>query len=537
MGTTMKRFAGTQHEVSEWSFTAAQEAACPASDLELDVVFVHEGGGTWTVPAFWSGGREWRIRFAPPLPGCYRWRSTCSRPADTGLHALAGELVAQPCSTDHPLLSHGGIRVSADRRHFEHEDGTPFFWLADTWWMGLTRRLTWPGDFRTLAADRLAKGFSVVQIVAGLYPDMEWHDARGANEAGFPYDRDFTQVNPAYFDMADLRIQYLVRAGLLPCIVGCWGYFLHWMGIEKLKRHWRYLIARWGAYPVVWCLAGEGKMPYYLSSAREQDAATQQTGWTEIGRYVRRVDPMHRLVTIHPTDKGRDQVADDRVLDFDMLQTGHGGYDSIPNTVHTVVAECARTPVMPVIDGEVNYEGFLHGNYDEVQRLAFWSCVLSGAAGHTYGANGIWQVNTARQPYGPSPHGNTWGNRPWDEAMSLPGSGQLGLGKALLQRYRWWEFRPHQEWVEPAAGRDNVWLAYAAGIPGRVRVIYTYTWSWGPGLRVKALEAGAAYRAFFFNPGTGEEQALGQVATEGDGSWLVPQQPELRDWVLVLEAC
>ena len=29
--------------------------------------------------------------------------------------------------------------------------------------------------------------------------------------------------------------------------------------------------------------------------------------------------------------------------------------------------------------------------------------VLSGAAGHTYGASGIWQVNTRAQPYGPSP--------------------------------------------------------------------------------------------------------------------------------------
>jgi hypothetical protein len=30
------------------------------------------------------------------------------------------------------------------------------------------------------------------------------------------------------------------------------------MGMEKVKKHWRYLIARWSAYPVVWCLAGEG---------------------------------------------------------------------------------------------------------------------------------------------------------------------------------------------------------------------------------------------------------------------------------------
>ena len=37
-------------------------------------------------------------------------------------------------------------------------------------------------------------------------PDMPERDPRGANEAGFPYDEGYTQVNPAYFDMADLRI-------------------------------------------------------------------------------------------------------------------------------------------------------------------------------------------------------------------------------------------------------------------------------------------------------------------------------------------
>ena len=36
-------------------------------------------------------------------------------------------------------------------------------------------------------------------------------DPRGANEAGFPWETDYTRINPAYFDAADLRIQYLVE--------------------------------------------------------------------------------------------------------------------------------------------------------------------------------------------------------------------------------------------------------------------------------------------------------------------------------------
>ena len=71
-----------------------------------------------------------------------------------------------------------------------------------------------------LTADRLKKGFTAVQIVAGLYPDMPPFDPRGANEAGYPWEKDYTRINPPYFDMADLRIDYLADRGLVPCVVG-----------------------------------------------------------------------------------------------------------------------------------------------------------------------------------------------------------------------------------------------------------------------------------------------------------------------------
>ena len=531
-------FHAVQNQAAEWSYTSGKAYADPFNEVELDVVLTSPDG-SWRVPAWWAGGNEWRVRFAPPAPGAYRFETACSDPGNADLHGAAGVLEASTYVGDNPLLGRGPLRVAADHRHFEHADGAPFFWLGDTWWMGFVGRLRWPEDFQRLAADRAAKGFTVIQIVAGLYPDMPAFDPRGANEAGPAWEADFARVNPAYFDMADLRVQWLVRCGLMPCIVGCWGYYLPWMGVAKMKRHWRYLIARWAAYPVVWCLAGEAAMPYYLSQTREKDKAEQIAGWTELGRYVRRIDPYHRPVTIHPTDRGRDQVEDDSVLDFDMLQTGHGGHHSIPNTIAQLIHGRRRQPTMPVLVGEVNYEGIIHGTGDEIQRLAFWGCMLSGAAGHTYGANGIWQVNTRAQPFGPSPHGATWGSRPWQEACRLPGSKQLGLAKGLLQRYEWWRFEPHQEWVHPTAGEQDYFAAYAAGIPGQVRVIYLYSPSFpwqAETIKVTNIEPDARYEAFFFDPRTGREHPLGAVAPDAGGAWTVPTQPELTDWVLVLEA-
>ena len=91
---------------------------------------------------------------------------------------------------------------------------------------------------------------------------------------------------------------------------------------------------------------------------------------------------------------------------------------------------------MPVVNAEVCYEGILEASREEVQRLMFWADILSGAGGHTYGANGIWQVNTEQQPFGPSPHGRSWGDTPWTVAYRLPGSGQLGLGKDAADTLR-----------------------------------------------------------------------------------------------------
>jgi hypothetical protein len=529
----------TQHCATEWSYTSGKAYAEPFDQVELDVVFTAEDQRQWRVPAFWAGDQTWRVRFAPPSPGRYDYRSVCSDDSNPDLHGQEGVLQVASYEGTNLLLRHGPLRVSENRRHLEHADGTPFFWLADTWWMGLTKRLRWPEDFRALLTDRASKGFSVLQIVAGLYPDMPWQDERGANEAGFPWEGAFERINPSYFDMADSRFQALVEAGIVPCILGCWGYYIRWTGVARMKQHWRYLVARYGAYPVVWCLAGEATMPYYLSEDRQGDQTIQRREWTELARYLREIDPYHHPITIHPTKRGREQVEDASVLDLEMLQTGHGDRQSIPNTITTVTQAYAESPRMPVLNSEVCYEGILEASRQEIQRFMFWACVLSGMAGHTYGANGVWQVNGREEPYGPSPHGFSWGDTPWDEAARLPGAGHVALGKRLLQRYDWWRFEPHPEWVEPHWTTQDYVQPYAAGIPGQVRVHY-FPWSTATGWRreggfaLAGLEAGVTYNAAFVDPKSGKEYRRGEISGNAEGKAKIEHPPVMQDWLLIL---
>ena len=144
---------------------------------------------------------------------------------------------------DNPLIQHGMLRVSADKRHFEHADGTPFFWLGDTWWKCLSKRLSFD-DFKELTDDRAKKGVSLAQIVCGPYPDEPFYTDLWDNEGGKPYlTRDFTEVNPDYFKYADRRMKYMAESGIVPAIVGGWGRrdcdAMKAVGIEGIKRHWR----------------------------------------------------------------------------------------------------------------------------------------------------------------------------------------------------------------------------------------------------------------------------------------------------------
>lgn len=521
-----------QHRVTEWSYESDKQYHDPFVDVELDVVFKSPSGREARMPAFWAGGGTWRVRFAPSEIGRYTFRTIGTDTANTSLHGRTGTLEVTPYSGNNALYQRGFVRAADDKRHFQYADGTPFFWLGDTWWMGLCSRLNWPDGFQTLTADRVKKGFSVVQIVAGLYPDMPPFDPRGANEAGFPWQQDYTTINPAYFDMADVRIRHLVDNGIAPCVVGCWGYFLPLMGVKKMKQHWRYLIARWGAYPVFWCLAGEGTMPFYLSKTREADAETQKHGWTELARYVRATDPFAHPITIHPSKSARDCVDDPSVLDFDMLQTGHGDRQSAPNTVQSVVRSLHAEPPMPTLVGEVCYEGIQEASRQEVQRFMFWSCLLSGAGGHTYGANGIWQFNTLAKPYGLSPHGHSWGDTPWEVAYQLPGSLQLGLGKALLTRYSWWHLQPAPEMIEPHWKEADYWQPFAAQIPGEAVIAFAPTGR--KAVRFLNLQP-AEYTAFFWNPSDASDYAIGKIRPDTSGTWQAPEFPIFRDWVIVLD--
>ncbi|MBX7168813.1 MAG: DUF4038 domain-containing protein [Pirellulales bacterium] len=534
--------ATTQANVPvELLFTAQDRAGDAAHEITLDVVFTAPDGVQRTVPAFWAGGHLWKVRYTSSLTGTHRWKSVCSTDQDTGLHGQEGTLEVTRYDGANPLFLHGPVRVAADGRHFEHADGTPFFWLGDTWWMGLCHRLHWPDEFQQLAAHRRQQGFTVVQLVAGLYPDMYPFDERGANESGFPWEQDYVRIRPEYFDAADQRLRHLIDQGITPCIVGAWGYFLPWMGETRLQAHWRYLIARYGAWPVVWCAAGEANLPWYRAEGFPYDDQATARRWCTILKSIRAVDPWRRPLTIHPTAinsySARHVVDDEALLDFDFLQTPHDGPGTTAEAAaaRTVLQSRAAEPRMPVVNGEASYEMLLDRIPAAKTRAMFWLCMTGGAAGHTYGANGIWQVNRRGQPHGPSPTAgsspNGYGTIAWDEAMQLPGGRQIAAGKRWLELLPWHTFAPHATWaawVEPAA--DDV-PPGAFGLTKGPRVVYLLH---NKAVYLRQLEPQRTYRVQHFDPETTAESPGADVTADRAGTVRLEPPTHGHDWVVLL---
>jgi hypothetical protein len=543
--------------INEQTARIITEYTSPFNQLEVNARVTYEGAEL-LLPAFWRGGGYWSVRMSvkPGVTYKIHWEAET---VEEGLPEPVFEnsdtvFITNETVEPHPLTAHGTLGVSSDGHHFAFEDGTPFFWLGDTWWKGMVGRFSFE-EFKELADDRKTKNFSVIQIVAGMLCDEAPYDKTSENEGGYCWKPDFSEINPVYYDFADRRISYLCQIGLMPCILFSWGYHITFTGYEKMRLYVRNIVARYAAYPVIWDGCGEIAMPYYMSKTPDEDRERQRREWTDILDYVRKIDPYRRPVGTHPSYSGRREVVRDDAVDFDMLQSGHRIEEVALNAVRQTSVGYHKLPHKPVFVSEAVYEGHMIVNTDYHQRYVFWTSFLSGACGFTYGAGGIWQMNTDKTPNGPSAHGGEYERTPWREAAAFPGSAQLGMSKSFLENYRWYDMKPCQDRITPAAftfnenfhewfddraafneGNKNNWCRfYASGIEDELIMIYLpvgyYDWKTP---KVLGLDSSASYEAKLFNPIDGTVFSK-RLLPEGVSEWQPPCRPLSQDFVLVVE--
>ncbi len=511
--------------VFEASIEAERDYANPTWDVNAVVRFTAPSGRQHVVDAFWDSGRLWRVRFCPEEEGQWHWRSECPEADDAGLHGQHGRFQCVGCEGENPLYAHGTIRLSEDRRHFVHADGTPFFWLADTAWNGVIRSSA--GDWDIYLRTRRRQGFTAVQFVS-----THWRggtrDPHG--ETAVTGTRR-ARVNPAFFRRLDPKVAAINERGLVAVPVILWalgeedpGQALPEEGAVRLAR---YVVARWGAYQVVWLLGGDGD---YRGDRAER--------WRRIGRAV--FGTHHdRLVSMHPC--GQQWVADEfrrePWYDFVGYQSGHG--DSPEHlrwlALGRPAEEWQKEPPRPIVNLEPNYEA--HPSYHsrrrftdrEVRRAAYWSLLNAPTAGLTFGHNSIWVWADA--PEVPEGHPRIGTVDPWHAGLDTPGAASMAVLKRFFSEGPWWRLRPAQELLtgQPGEREPRRYVAAARTADGVWAVLYMPEGG-AVSLRTESLKRPT--RARWFDPAAGRWTDAG-IVTEAVQSFTAPDR---KDWLLELRS-
>ncbi len=528
---------GKTNQIIEWTYQSKVPYENPFQQVKLHAIFRNKKSNQKIqLSAFWAGNNTWHFRFSSPMAGEFEFITYCNNEDDAELHNQEGAITITAYTGNNEIYRHGPIHVNSTGEYLTHFDQTAFFWLADSWWHGMTHRLHYPQDFLNLAKDRREKGFNVIQFAIGFPCDIAPFDPRGQNEAGDPWDADFNQINPAYFDLVDLRIETLLDLGLVPNLVGMWGYYLKFMGREKVERHWEYLIARYAAYPLVFTLCGEVTLAYYSDLGEQWDRYKAQfrREWSTIARFIQQNDPFNRLLTVHPgpgINDGKTPIDSMQYIDMVMLQSGHRGFETVGRSNRFILDYRQRFPEKPVIHGEVCFEGMFGSSWQDVQRLLFWSNVLQGTPGYSYGVEGIWQFNSNQSPFGPSPSGHVWGNVPWQEAMHYAGSTQVGLGAKYLRSFNWHKIHPAPHRINRHAGPDNIYDPYVAEMGNELLIYYRFEFG-NNEIMINNLSPNSEYRYLFFNPISGQVHPVSTFQSTEEGTWALPDPPVMQDWVL-----
>lgn len=517
-----------QWRILELAFRTETVSSNPWTDIRLTAVFEGPRGQKFTVSGFHDGGSIWKVRFAPTEPGEWGYVAECNPPVSF-LRGRRGSFHVEPAGGTNPLFLHGGfLKVSGDRHFLTYSDGTPFFWLADTWWFCPSDLIPFEGSsrpgcsstFKTLVDTRRAQGYSVAHMafcgsMTGRSVFSFW-EVRGSSV----FDADYWRRVDRYMDYAN-------ESGILPAIATGWGPAIAQHGLEDLQFLWRYIIARYGAHAVTWLVCGE------YNQKLEDDRDARLAKVFAIGRSIKQLDPYRRAMKIHPWgwDADKRQVWDEPWYDFIFFQGGHYSHGKVPPRRLYLEAH-RRTPTKPVLEGEVKYEGIdMHRdglNTDENVRHAAYQAIQSCGFGFSYGAHGLWYPNQNAEDRTFS----QWGEPvPLWEALARPGGAQMQWLRRCYESVRWWELVPRPDAVplekQPSNGRIPLAKMSADGTeilvyfpPGTVAV------------REVRLEAGGLdgteYDGRWLDPRTGES-VLPTHSCAGTGC------PDVNDWILILK--
>lgn len=533
----MEKFTAQLWRTIDIVVNSTKEYRNPFEDVDVFGEFISENGTKLNILGFWDGDGKWVIRFAPTELGAWTYVITSTDESNADFSG-EGTVEAIPYPGELAMYKHGFLRVSADRSHLEHADGTPFFWLGDTHWTFVTEE-RWDesnapeaavnadkvisnqmktSQFRACVDKRVNQGFTVYQ---SNFRDGDVDGFFGRNldfmqktENGYLPNLDLFQNN------VDKKMFYIAEQGLYHAVGYAWCFDMERMGKERYCKFAKYVAARYGALPVAWTLAGE--VPGYMG-----DKEAVAAHWAEVARVGRKYSAYNNLMSAHLACDRPFPVlyTEEDWFDFAMSQAGHGDFDMSPEMYLDFVRDYKG---FPVLESEATYEGATSNEYvsrvigpDMMRRLAYL-IIQCGGCGYTYGCNGVWELQ-----WEAGVGGIGWGDMAWWDGLMLPGADQLTIMKNLYEEVNWSTLKPlgadRAETKSFFMNANPKTMIYFTGDEKMEIIVGYITQTSMRGFELKGLTA-EEYEGFFMDPETGERTSMGRIIPN-DGCFLyMPEQ-------------
>jgi len=425
------------------------------------------------------------------------------------------------------------LRVSPDGRKLVREDGSAFFYLGDTAWE-LFHRCD-REEAELYLKDRAEKGFTVIQAV--VLAELDGLNTPNVYGERPLIDNDPLRPNEAYFQHVDWIIGKAAEQGLVVGVLPTWGdkWYLQW-GVgpvifdtpEKAEKYGKWLGRRFrNQSNIIWILGGDRNpdKPIHLQIIRA------------MARGLRKGDGGRHLMTYHPTGgkSSSEWFHNDDWLDFNLMQTGH--WRRHKKVYRMIEHDYNLQPTKPCLDGEPQYEDIpvqlsqLNERFTayDVREAAWWS-VLSGACGHTYGNNNIWQMWKSGRKKIPWMEARV----PWPIALHHPGAAQMGYLRKVFESRPFLKLVPDQQILTDYFGQDWDNIRAARDREGSYLIVYLPQ---GQATRIRLQKLNAdTVSGYWFNPREDMSQRI-EPFPNPRTDWIVmpPTSGPRTDWVLILD--
>ncbi len=428
------------------------------------------------------------------------------------------------------------LRVSANHRFLQHENGKPFFWLGDTGWLLFTK-LNREEAVKYLS-NRAKKGFNVIQAMVihsfpaiNIYGDSAFVNDDPTKPKVTPGSNPDDPVQYDYWDNVNYIIDEAAKKGIYMALVPIWGSNVKdkKINMSNAAIYAAWLANRYKDKPnIIWINGGDAK------------GGNNYDVWNTIGKTIRKNDPNH-LITFHPFGRTQSSTWFQKAkwLDFNMFQSGHRRYDQDPggygeDNWRYVQSDYNKLPVKPTLDGEPSYEGIPQGLHDttqprwqsrDVRRYAYWS-VFAGACGFTYGDNSVMQFHK------PTDKTSAYGAKEyWFNAINDTGATQMIYLKRLMLAFPYFSRVPDQSIIAGKVGTRYDRLIATRGDG----YLFVYDYS---GRRMKinmGKISGRNVNAYWYNPRNGNSNFIGEFLNTGVKEFNPPGKKRYgNDWVLII---